>query len=491
MKNRGSITIYVCLTMLVILSLIATGIRSVVVASARVSMVSAVDLGLYSLFGQYDRDFFEQFGLLFIDGGNKTPDLQMGRIYQKLEEDIEYNLFAKSFASDRRPQVEAGSIEGYSLATDGHGSILKEQIVSYMQETIGAQGVTLLMQEVAQDSATMQQQERDNESIDSGDIDDYEQMKQEQEEAQAEAIAEAEANGEEIQIQEPIIDPEFKNPIEVIQMVQMMGTTSLLVPNIEQISEKKIDVGNYASHRELQQGMGVIPMSGESQGAVAEFLFQEYMIEKCGNFLLPMTAAALEYQLEYLLIGRTSDLENLKGVANRLLLIREATNFMHLFMDGTKRAETSAMAATIATLIGLPQATKAVEGILMTIWAFGESVIDVRALFRGEKVPLVKDSNSWQLSLDNLANLPDLLNGELGAQSHGIDYQGYLRLLLTISNGEEKMARAMDVVEMTMQSKSGRENFQLDSCLYSLEVNMQMKILTNAYSVRRSYGYDM
>ena len=487
MQNKGSITIYICLTMTVILSLIATGLRSVVVAGARVSMVSSVDLGLYSLFGQYDKDFFDEYGLLFVDGSYKSTDLLLGKVYQELKEDVEYNLFAESYANGQHPQMMAGNIQGYSLATDEQGRVFKEQVVSYMQETIGAQGIVALMEKVNSEGTTVQQQESDKERMDSGDIADYDEIKRQQEEAQAQA----QADGVELETPPPTVDPNFKNPIEVIKIMKNLGTLNLLLPDASQLSGKTIDRGKYASNRTLQKGMGVIPTNSEAQGAVADFLFQEYMIGKCGSYLSPKTSAALEYQLEYLLMGKDSDLENLKGVANRLLIAREAANFLHIFTDSAKRAQVSGMALTIATAIGLPPAAQAIEIILMAVWAFGESVIDVRALLRGEKVPLVKDGASWQLSLDNLAELPDLLNGELGGHSKGLEYQDYLRILVTLESNEKKLARSMDIVEMTMQGKDGRENFRLDSCLYSLEVNMQMKVLTNTYNIQRSYGYDM
>ena len=487
MQKKGSITIYICLTMTVILSLIAIGLRSVMVAGARVSMVSSVDLGLYSLFGQYDKDFFDEYGLLFVDGSYKSTDLLLGKVYQELKEDVEYNLFAESYANGQHPQMMAGNIQGYSLATDEQGRIFKEQVVSYMQETIGAQGIVALMEKVNSEGTTVQQQESDKERMDSGDIADYDEIKRQQEEAQAQA----QADGVELETPPPTVDPNFKNPIEVIKIMKNLGTLNLLLPDASQLSGKTIDRGKYASNRTLQKGMGVIPTNSEAQGAVADFLFQEYMIGKCGSYLSPKSGAALEYQLEYLLMGKDSDLENLKGVANRLLIAREAANFLHIFTDSAKRAQVSGMALTIATAIGIPPAAQAIEIILMAVWAFGESVIDVRALLRGEKVPLVKDGASWQLSLDNLAELPDLLNGELGGHSKGLEYQDYLRILVTLESNEKKLARSMDIVEMTMQGKDGRENFRLDSCLYSLEVNMQMKVLTNTYNIQRSYGYDM
>ena len=473
--------------MIVILSLITTGIRSAFIASSRVSMVSAMDLGLYSLFGQFDRDLIEHFGLLFIDGGRGQEKLQMGKIYQELEDTVGYNLFTESMSSEFKVDIKAGSIRGYTLATDGRGRIFKEQVISYMQETLGAQGVQQLMNKTVADSETIKKQEADKEKIDSGDMADYEEVKRVGEEALAEALAEGTADAES-QVSAP---PGFINPIEIIKMMKDLGTLTLLVPEGEHASKKVLDLESCVSRRGLQQGMGIIPSSNESQGIIGDFLFQEYLLKNCGSYVSPSGSASLEYQLEYLLQGKARDIENLTGVANQLLLTREAANVIHLLTDSSKRAQVASMSATISMMIGMPQAQKLVEGILILCWAFGESVIDVRALFRGEKVALVKDSTTWQLSLENLSRLPELLNGELGGNENGLDYQGYLRALLLLKNEDEKVMRAMDIVEMTISSISGREGFRMDSCLASLEVEMQMNVSRNSYDVRRSYSYEM
>lgn len=488
-KTKGSITVYVCLTMIVVLSLITTGIRSATIASARVSMVSAADLGLYSLFGQYDKDMIDQFGLLFIDGGIGQADLQIGKIYQTLKEEIDYNLYADSYTNGLCPQITGGSVRGYTLATDGNGGVFKEQVVSYMKETIGAQGIEALMAAVAENSETVQQQEADKATIDSGDSEDYEAIKQAQAQAEAEQEATLAEGGEVAEVQG--VDPNFVNPIDVIENMRKLGILNLVIANPEAISQKEIDTNKVVSKRPLQQGMGVVPASSESEGLTNNFLLQEYLLKRCGDFTRPKTTSALEYQMEYLLLGKDSDIDNLKGIANRLLLIREAANFLHLMTDPEKQAQATSIASVVALAIGMPQAEKVLEWILMGCWAFGESVIDVRALFRGEKVALIKSNSTWQLRLDQLANLPELLNGEMGGNDSGLDYQAFLRILLAFESEDTKLMRAMDVTEMTIQGLEGRENFRLDSCLYSIDVEMEMSIANNSYKVGRSYGYDM
>lgn len=53
-KERGSITLFLALILSLLLSLVCTSIESVRMASARTQILNSMDIGLYSVFGQYD-----------------------------------------------------------------------------------------------------------------------------------------------------------------------------------------------------------------------------------------------------------------------------------------------------------------------------------------------------------------------------------------------------------------------------------------------------
>ena len=61
--KRGSMTATLGLVMLVILSLLAATLRSARIAAGRVALASGTEQGLYSLFAEYDRTLFEEYGL--------------------------------------------------------------------------------------------------------------------------------------------------------------------------------------------------------------------------------------------------------------------------------------------------------------------------------------------------------------------------------------------------------------------------------------------
>ena len=54
MAKKGSITVFLALILSLLLSLVGTSIQSVQAAAARTQILSSLDIGLYSLFGQYD-----------------------------------------------------------------------------------------------------------------------------------------------------------------------------------------------------------------------------------------------------------------------------------------------------------------------------------------------------------------------------------------------------------------------------------------------------
>ena len=85
----GSITAYLCLVLILMLSLISGTIASVRNAHARVMTACAMEQGLYSLFAGYDRTLLGQYELFFYNGGDKSgvwkPET-MSRKSQKLRE---------------------------------------------------------------------------------------------------------------------------------------------------------------------------------------------------------------------------------------------------------------------------------------------------------------------------------------------------------------------------------------------------------------------
>lgn len=471
MKDKGSITIYLALVMSVLLSVIAAGLYSLKVSTARLEMVSAVDLGLYSLFGQYDRELMEQYHLLFADGGIGQETLQMGQVLNRLKAGVADNI--------REAEITGSSINGYTLATDGNGQIFKDQAVDYMEKTLGAHGVQLILNRAGKENEVVAAQEKIKDQSGSDEaLAEYERIKDENT-----------PEVEEGETEQPVVDGSFINPIEVIKDIKKMGVLKLVLPSHAAASGKKINLSQVVSKRKLEQGMGVISSGGSSDTLQGNLLFQEYIIKCCSNYTNNAQEGGLAYQVEYILQGKDNDIENLKGVVNQLLLMRETVNVLHLMTDAAKKSQLSSTALVISTALAMPQLQPLIENVLMLCWAYGESILDVRELLAGGKTALVKDNSSWQLSIENLAHLGEGLDSFRRSSESGLDYKSYLRILLSVKNSANHAMRCMDVVELNLNKNERR--FRLDSCIASLEAEIKMSISGQEFSISRSYGYDM
>ena len=61
MVKRGSITVFLALILGLILSLLSSGLESARMAAARTQILNGMDIGLYSLFGQYNKSLLKEF----------------------------------------------------------------------------------------------------------------------------------------------------------------------------------------------------------------------------------------------------------------------------------------------------------------------------------------------------------------------------------------------------------------------------------------------
>lgn len=498
MARKGSVTVFLALMLSLLLSLVCTSIESVRMAAARTQILNSVDIGLYSLFGQYDKTLWEDYDLFFLDGSCGGGMLKMARIYDNMESYMKPVLKENS----QKLSVVQGGFTGYRLATDEDGEVFYRQVIRYMQDTLGSQGVQLLLDKIQNRQAKVQEAERIGRQAEEGKaIESYEtemdaaarNSQAALEEAQKKAQQEAEGNGG---IQPPAEfdsgekPKDIVNPITVIRRIRKMGILELVIPSGKSVSEKTVSKQSLVSGRSLQKGMALFGSLPKDTSYTSQLLFQQYLMGKLGNYREP-SANGLEYQMEYILNGKTSDMENLKDMAKKLLVIREGVNFTCLLADSGKRAQVEALALAIASAFLIPPAAAVIEGALLLCWSFAESILDVRELFDGGRVPLVKNPADWQLSLENLPNLLEGLDSARKGTSDGMSYEDYLQVMLLTQGKAKKLQRGMDMVELTVRGKDGRGNFCLDSCIAAIEVSVDVKAnKRKTFTVTKQYCYD-
>lgn len=476
--RKGQITVFLSLILTIICALIGATIESIQVGVMRMQTECAMDMGMNSIFAEYNRELLDSYDLFFIDSAYGSGHPSVYNTGEHLRRYMEYNMntskgllvFRKGDYLGLKPESAAVSI--YSLASDEGGKVFKRQAIHSAKDNLGISAITGVMKQISvyEKSGIKNMDVTKERQRAEDDFHNYE----------IPPVVHEDGTKEEITID---------NPADEVNATRE-GVLGLVIKDTGQISGKSFLLSELASHRKLAAGEGLIANKEDLDSASNEILFGEYILDKFGTYTNKKDHEAISYEAEYVLIGKSSDLENLKGVVNRLLLLRETANVIYLLGDGPKLAEAEALAATIAGFLGLPAIIDLLKYTLIFAWAFAESTIDVRTLLEGGKVPIMKTSADWTLAIENL--LIYQTQTESGRSSDkGIDYNTYIRIFLYFQNKKEKVMRCIDVIEMNLRKTDGNEKFLMDGCLEYIEA--EVRVISKKgyeYKIRRNFGYE-
>lgn len=178
------------------------------------------------------------------------------------------------------------------------------------------------------------------------------------------------------------------------------------------------------------------------------------------------------YEQEYILFGFPSARENLKKMVHRLIAVREAANLLTLCSDSSLRREAEGLAIAI-TGGSLGPLTGVLTFFILTVWAFAESIEDVRLLLRGESLPFVKTAKEWKVSLSTLSEsglaLFQTFEETEGEQS-GLDYCAYGKLFLFLQDRVESRYRMLDLIQNNIRKE--QPEFSLERCACRMEAEI-------------------
>lgn len=454
MKNRkeiqASLSIYLALSFTIILSLILLVVEGARENAIRMKLECAMDLSLSSVFAEYNRELLDQYELLFIDTSYGGENSSLEKTEEHLKGYLDDNFCTGKEAALLKDltglYTEEVSIMDYALASDETGALIKRQAVAYMKDLYG----TGYVEEIQRQLDTVSEKGYFTKDVTGERL------------ANQSAIDSVEIPPRQV-AEDEWEEVKLDNPADAVNASR--GILSLVINPERELSAVAINPANYISKRECVQGSGLL--GREKLKGADELIFNEYLLKKCGCYTNPKEKGLLAYQLEYILAGKSNDLENLKTIVNRLLLMKEAANVIYLFFDSAKMAEAEALAVAVTAEIPVPGLSELVKISLIFAWAYAESVYDVRTLLAGGKSPLFKTKDSWHYSLSGMMDFASDTADGAGKDeaADGLDYESYLRIFLALQNQQEKTVRAMDVIEMDIRSCAGNSCFRLDTCV--------------------------
>ena len=84
-EEKGSITIFLSLVILVLVSIISQVLQEAVFQADRIKAASAMELSLHAVLGEYNREVLENYGLIFLESSNKEGKFQKEELLSRID----------------------------------------------------------------------------------------------------------------------------------------------------------------------------------------------------------------------------------------------------------------------------------------------------------------------------------------------------------------------------------------------------------------------
>lgn len=468
----GYLTLSLTLTVGILLSLIFTLVWGVRIQTIRMETEGVMDIGLHSVFGEYNRQLLEQYDLFYLDTtyGQKEPSLD--RVEEHLQYYMNENFRKEGTGLGYRNLTELHCdnvlLEAYVRASDQEGDSVKRQMINYSKRKKGI----ALLEDMAKNLSLIEEASEKSREVNQQWDQAHKEINELLEEKRREL---AEENPDE----EPSVS--IDNPADSVQETRGRGILEKALPEGKRVSAVRIHPENYFSHRIPLVGNGWLKRKeGLLDQAADRFFLLEYLWEKCGCYGSQLDKGVLAYQLEYLLKGEGEDDENLRKVLEDILTIRQGINMIYLFSSDQKQMQAGSIATVIAGVLSMPQLVEPVKLTILCAWGYAESVKDIHILLAGDPVPLQKTDKNWQTPLLHLVNYTAHL-GEYQKEENGMVYADYLKLFFYLQEEKQILERFMDICEMDIRITPGNRYFRMDGCLEAIRAKA---------NVTSGYGYS-
>lgn len=454
--TQGQIAVFLALAFLSVTALLAACLEASRIACLEALLRQGSESALRSVFAAYDGEMMQEYGLMTARAADASGLVWQETARGYAEKYLEPGAGTRFETGDR---VQAKSVEAEALdtvlITEGEGRILLQEVVTYMKSA----GLSILLQELLERLGLYSQEDGlgligtlkgmiDNkDSSIEGILNSYRDVKNQVQNLQ-EAAAQAAAQEDGSPAQPPAATADDVKPdlLEQIKTIRENGLIAI-VTGQEKLSRYSWQDDSLPSRLSGTEKQRHESFAGENVSLLDHFLAGEFMMRRMDCYTSPARNGA-RYEIEYILTGKKTDKAALETVVGEILLIRVGFNLAYLLTDADKLAEAEALAAAIMTILALPELILLLKWLLVTAWALAESIVDIRGLLKGKKVPFWKNAANWQLRTLSL----DL--SAVGGGNKGFGYEDYLRLLFWLGRPEDQAYRMMDVMQKRLQLKN-------------------------------------
>lgn len=493
---QGYMTVYLSLTLAVLLSLCLSMIEGVRSNAIILESEIASDIAVNSLLAEYNRELMKQYNIFAIEdsygGNNASLDNTDAHLVSYLNNNFSANHFLGAFLNYRDflgMEVESAQTEGVLYLTDDNGAVFMRRAYEAVKDDVG---MTLLSE--IRDWAT---------SIESSGLETMDMqgnmalLEEQVEQAQIEASQQSEDDNESDSDEDTmgeIIEVDSNDstisPAASILSSLRSGITNLVVDDLSTISRKEMDTSALISNRMNSGNINVGNLALEDQSSIDDIaermVFQEYLLRYMGQYNEEREDDALSYQIEYIIAGRNNDRDNLDVILSRIFAIRFSADYIYIQSDEEKKEIAEILGEAIGILTYTEELSDVYKELYLLAWAETEALYDVKCILAGNRINLFKDEDHWHTSFLLVSD-----DREYSGDGEGLSYTDYLRIFMTLMSKDRLVARAMDIVESDVRLTPGNAGFRMDACIDTIQVFINIQSTFGySYSFRLKRKYE-
>lgn len=227
-------------------------------------------------------------------------------------------------------------------------------------------------------------------------------------------------------------------------------------------------------------------MVGEVVEEIAEIvLFQEYLQEHFYSYTQDQTEinyrkpSSLQYEQEYLFIGKKTDKDNLETVIARVIFLRTLLNFTAILGNQTLRNEARLLATALVGFSGLPILVSITQTVILILLSFQEALVDTCALLIGKEVPILKKKTILGIHELGLLSRSNIRSKAATYKDQpkeiSLSYQEILRIFLLFHNKKELSYRSMDLIQENIKIRY-EDKFSINHCMFGFRAEAKFHI---------------
>ncbi len=490
----GYMTVFLTLTMSVLLSLCLTLIEGARYGAVRMESVLASNIAADSIMAEYHRELAKQFNIFAIEDSYGTERASLENTESHLANYLNKNLSGSDFFLSSllyRDFLSLGAknaeLEGVLYLSDERGEVFRRRAYEALKDDIGIDLITEIVESAKYIT------ENKLESMDlNGEMSKLQSQVNSGQAAALEDKQNRESQKDEAGETEKQLPADTSRQVEVVDTNPTRNATQLTNPlllyqyveDVNELSQNTIDKSKLFSSRK-REGMinsGNLKLEDENgfEDVIERFVFQEYLMKYFGRYRSEGKDDTLKYQIEYMITGLGADMDNFVSIVGRILGIRFAIDYLYILSDEEKCEIAEVLGTVISVYTWTEPLADVYKALILLMWAGTEAQYDVKCILAGSRIELIKTQENWH---SNIENGMALLSEETDGDETGLSYEDYLRIFMLMTNGELLTVRAMDMVEADIRLTPGNSSFRIDACIDTVAVHIE------TYS-SFGYGYE-